>query len=63
MTSAVTITVHEAASLSSDDRALVVVSTLRANSTIQSSLSGCRGRPLCDGRRLSQVDHYGLCGL
>jgi hypothetical protein len=38
MTSAATITVQEAASLSSDERGLVVVSTLRANGTIQSSL-------------------------
>ena len=38
MTSAATITVQEAASLSSDEQGLVVVSTLRANGTIQSSL-------------------------
>jgi Pyridoxamine 5'-phosphate oxidase len=31
-------TLHEAVSLSSDERVLVVVSTLRANGTIQSSL-------------------------
>ena len=38
MTSADTITLQEAASLSSHERGLVVVSTLRANGTIQSSL-------------------------
>ena len=38
MTSTATITVQEAASLSSDERGLAVVSTLRANGTIQSSL-------------------------
>ena len=38
MTSADTITLQEAASLSSRERGLVVVSTLRANGTIQSSL-------------------------
>ncbi len=38
MTSAVTITVQQAASLSSDEQGLVVLSTLRANGTIQSSL-------------------------
>ena len=38
MTSADTITFQEAASLSSHERGLVVVSTLRANGTIQSSL-------------------------
>lgn len=38
MTSADTVTLQEAASLSSHERGLVVVSTLRANGTIQSSL-------------------------
>jgi len=38
MTSADTITVQQAASLSSDEQGLVVLSTLRANGTIQSSL-------------------------
>jgi hypothetical protein len=38
MTSADTITLQEVASLSSHERGLVVVSTLRANGTIQSSL-------------------------
>jgi hypothetical protein len=38
MTSADTITLQEAASLSSHERGLVVVSTLGANGTIQSSL-------------------------
>ncbi len=38
MTSADTTTLQEAASLSSHERGLVVVSTLRANGTIQSSL-------------------------
>jgi hypothetical protein len=37
MTSADTITLQAAASLSSHERGLVVVSTLRANGTIQSS--------------------------
>jgi len=37
MTSAARITVQEAASLSSDKRGLVAVSTLRANAAIQSS--------------------------